>query len=723
MKTSIGRSRRSPRVLENAADASVLPTGREARSLTTREPGARTQVRGDIQALRALAVVLVLLNHLWPDKVTGGYIGVDIFFVISGYLITAHLLREVTATGRVRLASFWSRRVKRLLPASLLVLAFSFVITVTVLPVSSTQSVMGQIGAAGTYVLNWLLAASSLNYFASGNEGSPVTHFWSLSVEEQFYLVWPLIILGCVLLARRIASQRVLIASAFLIVFAASLAWSIYSSGSPAAYFDTFGRAWEFAAGGLLAFVPAATKRFPRLLVALAWSAWGVLAAGAILFDSQSGFPGTAALIPVAAALMLLWVGDVDHEWAPTGATSFGPVQFIGGISYSLYLWHWPLIVAAPYLVHREVTARDKIVIVGLVIVLAYLSKRFVEDPLRTSRKPFLARPRTVLLATAAAMVLILTATGAASADVGRRADAISRSLDAQSERAAECFGAQAVLSGATCVDTHTVSDPDSLLLTFDSQNSSLDNGGACQQSREGTQVMTCTFGVVDGTQSLNVALVGDSHAGMWASALGLISEQTDMRVTTYLKSACAPTLDPDVGYVRDPGSDEACRTWREATVSQVADDPAIDVVITSSIDRSYVGPVDSSGHRPIDTGDGYVEAWKTWLAAGKRVIAVNNIPERSENIPACIMQSATYEDPCTMPAKEMSDPGPLQLAAAQMSDTGFSFLDFQSVFCDELLCHSVIGGIPAYLDASHVSAPFARSFSTAFLAEPFLTQ
>jgi peptidoglycan/LPS O-acetylase OafA/YrhL len=193
------------------------------------------------------------VNHLWAGDVSGGFIGVDIFFVISGFLITAHLRREVELTGSLKLAQFWARRAKRLLPAAILVLVASAMITAWILPVTSAQAAYAEIGSAGAYALNWWLAADSLDYFAF-SALSPVTHYWSLSVEEQFYIVWPLLILVGLLFSRsRGARVRYWIMVGTLgLVFVGSLAWAVWSvSAMPnAAYFQTPGRAWEFAAGG-----------------------------------------------------------------------------------------------------------------------------------------------------------------------------------------------------------------------------------------------------------------------------------------------------------------------------------------------------------------------------------------------------------------------------------------------------------------------------------------
>lgn len=678
---------------------------------------AKRPQRGDIQALRALAVGLVLLNHLWPERLTGGYIGVDVFFVISGYLITAHLLREITATGRIKLASFWAKRAKRLLPAAMTVLVFSAVVTAMWLPITNRQSAFDQIGAAGAYLLNWLLAASSLDYFAQGSALSPVTHYWSLSVEEQFYIVWPILLPLGALATRKITHRGH--TAVFVAIIAAvgltSFAWAVHSVATEpaAAYFETTGRAWEFAIGGLIAFVPAISPRLRTAAIPAVWLAWGALAYAAYSFGPTSGVPGFKALIPVLATAAIIWAGDIQHSWAPRNLTSFGPVQALGNISYSLYLWHWPLIVAAPIVLQRGLTAKDKAVILLVTFALAYLTKRFIEDPVRSSRLPLMERSRHVLLLTAASMALLLACTVPASAQVGAEARASALALNAESVNPADCFGAQSVLSGTSCPESHEISDPSDTLGASGAQDALVSNGSTCQQVRGNPEILTCSFGKPDGEQAIDVALVGDSHAGMWASALDAISVDRGLRVTMYTNSACPVTLDSRMMGPSDrvPAHQASCVTWREAVVSSIAANPEIDVIVTTSHDRTY-----RQSDGSADDGSGYVSAWQTWLDAGKQVVVINDTPEQPGSVPECISKSRDGGRSCTVPLTSITTPGPMQRAASQIDSDRFAFVDYSDVFCDSDRCYSVIGGIPAYFDSHHLTAAFARSFNDDFL-------
>jgi peptidoglycan/LPS O-acetylase OafA/YrhL len=294
----------------------------------------RRGIRPEIQALRAVAVVTVLVFHFWPEALPGGFVGVDVFFAISGFLITSHLVREVERTGSVSVLAFWARRVRRLLPASLVVLLATATAIVALVPLSAWDDWLAELLASALYVENWHLASSATDYFAQQDAPSPFQHFWSLSVEEQFYAVWPLLVLGAALLGAGLARRRAALAGVLGLVFAASLAYSILFTGDGRddAYFSTLTRAWEFAAGGLLALLPSAgvsaapapapgagrvralLARAERAVEALAralvsWAGIAAVFVAAAIISRETAYPGWAALLPVLGALAVIYAG------------------------------------------------------------------------------------------------------------------------------------------------------------------------------------------------------------------------------------------------------------------------------------------------------------------------------------------------------------------------------------------------------------------------------
>ncbi|RZI83481.1 MAG: acyltransferase, partial [Microbacterium sp.] len=374
----------------------------ERRAVTPSHPTTTTPVvRTDIQGLRALAVSLVLIYHLAPDSLTGGYVGVDVFFVISGFLITLHLLGRIPRSGR-DLVGFWSRRVRRLLPASLLVLASTLVASRIWAPETQWANTARHARAATLYVVNWVLSGE-VDYQHAEDAASPVQHFWSLSVEEQFYFVWPVLILLLGLLARRLGRENRLhvVLAGLVMVVAASLAYSIHITGTnpSAAYFVTPARVWELGIGGILAcIVLLATGHQhheehrhravrdtlrPEIAVPLAWLGFAAIAYAAVTFTEDTPFPGWHAAIPVLGTAAVIGAQSTQGTGSPGNLLALRPVQWLGDVSYSVYLWHWPLVVIVPQATGHDLTWTDRGSIALATLALAALTKTYVEDRFR----------------------------------------------------------------------------------------------------------------------------------------------------------------------------------------------------------------------------------------------------------------------------------------------------------------------------------------------------
>ncbi len=403
--------------------------------------------RPDIQALRTVAVALVVVFHFWPKIVTGGFIGVDVFFVISGFLITGHILRDVERR-QFSIVRFWARRVRRLLPASFMALAATAVFVVLFVPLSLWSQWLSEIIASVFYFENWVLAANAVDYLALSNSASPTQHFWSLGVEEQFYLIWPLLIALALVFTTNLSlriRRRLMFAILAVITFG-SFAYSILDTASEAsvAYFSTPARAWEFGVGALIAFVPQITaKRLSPVLAIVGFAA--ILAAG-LCFTTKTIFPGYSALVPVLGAAVAILASA--NSGGIGKVLGFRPIQFIGDHSYSIYLWHWPILILAPFALH-EVTLSNKVklALVALSIAMAYLSVRFIERPLMSNGvKPNL-RPRVVF---ATVLVASLAIGGSSFYAMQQAASPIAKNLTEANQLAKEmpkCFGALAMQS------------------------------------------------------------------------------------------------------------------------------------------------------------------------------------------------------------------------------------------------------------------------------------
>ncbi|MEY3617950.1 MAG: hypothetical protein RL726_648, partial [Actinomycetota bacterium] len=361
----------------------------------------------EVEGLRAVAVVLVVLYHLGLDVVSGGYIGVDVFFVVSGFLITGLLLREVDREGRVSLAAFWARRVRRIVPLATLVAVATVVVGLSILdPTEDRRLIQVGLGAIG-FCANLVLHSISGEYLAGVVNPSPLQHFWSLGVEEQFYVAWPLLMALMVRVGRRFRRPALLVSA--LVAFAASLWTSIHHArpGASSGFFLPHTRAWEIMAGSILALVMVGLLRIPTAVRAMVgWGGLVAMAVAAITFDAETNFPGTAALLPVLGAVAVLVAGDAS--WGPVFVLRRGVFQYLGSVSFALYLWHWPLIVFYEHR-HGKPEWSGRVVIVVIAMLLAEASRRLVENPLRWNQWLTL-RPSRSLAAGSISIVLSLGA-------------------------------------------------------------------------------------------------------------------------------------------------------------------------------------------------------------------------------------------------------------------------------------------------------------------------
>lgn len=380
----------------------------------------QSMTRPEIQALRAVAIGCVVAYHFWPAALPAGFVGVDVFFVVSGFLITGLLLRDAERFDRIRLRTFYMRRIRRILPAALVVLTLSAVATLVFVPRIEWRAFLQQILSSALYVENWHLARDSQIPARADLESTPVQHFWSLSVEEQFYLVWPLLIVLALWLATRSGRRRLDVIAAVLAV--TTLASFVHGTiltleDHNLAYFSTLARAWEFGVGGLLALAPQVTgERLRRTRALAGWAGLAVIAVAALTFTDGEAFPGSIALLPVLGTAAVIWGGMPRGPLSLAPVAALGPVQWFGGISYSLYLWHWPIIMFTPYLTGRPSEAPVMVLLFVLSIVIADASKRWIEDPFRapaTAAVPRVPAGRVrrvgVASAAAAATIVLLT--------------------------------------------------------------------------------------------------------------------------------------------------------------------------------------------------------------------------------------------------------------------------------------------------------------------------
>ena len=514
---------------------------------TSTERVIGTDIRRDIQALRAVAVTMVIVYHFWPGALPGGFVGVDVFFVISGYLITSHLQRHPPASIR-SFTEFWSRRVLRLIPAAAAAILGTLALVLVTL--SSAEWLAGAKHAAASmlYVENWLLISEATDYLGAESAPSPFQHFWSLSVEEQFYLVWPFLIGFALLLTLgRPGRRRRAMLAIVCVATLGSFAYGLLLTGSnpPAAYFASPARMWELAIGGVLALVHAGStsRGSDRTRAALAWGGVAALILSCIVITEATPFPGWAALLPTLGALALLHAGDPEGRFTLRRAMHARGVQLVGDVSYAAYLWHWPLVLLVPPALAPEGAAQTvvKIALLPFLVVIAWISTVHLENPLR--RVPAggsLRRRALVCLLTCTTLVLCTTA--AVKVVVDRRSDAAQARVAELTTglTATPCVGAAAMEDGADC-------DPDAPLITppefARGDIPTTIKVGECLNWPPFDQLISCSFG--DTTEpDKKVALLGNSHAGHWMPPLEALGAEEGWQVDSFVIGACQPTVE-----------------------------------------------------------------------------------------------------------------------------------------------------------------------------------
>src|SRR5579862_435297 len=694
-------------------------------------------VVSSIQALRAIAVLFVVLNHFSPARLPGGYIGVDIFFVVSGFLISSHLLKELKG-GSLNFSRFYLRRARRLLPASLLVLALTCSAVALSMPSAWQVANLKDAATAAIYCVNWRFAANAVNYFADSAVSSPVNHYWSLSVEEQFYLVWPALLYFSlrIAMARTRRTAESLIPVVIGILMATILAFSLISAilairhHPTAAYFLTYARAWEFAAGGLAGLMIGNLKnRWRGIWIKLLFAAaWLTLMASGRLLRPESGVPGLAAVPAVLATAIILVIGDDHASPLASRIIAFTPIQWLGDISYSLYLWHWPPLILTPLALGvAKLGTALRIVLLLISFALSAITKRHVEDRFRFVRPAPPQAPSSQRNAPALATYLLMSASVATLAFLGarfleRESIKVGEKLYGLSMNPGPCFGARATEPGASCPNSHYLADRDFALENLKTQVNVFPSGAItvrfphvsfCQNEVGDPTVAPCEFGAAENATRERIAVFGDSHAGMWEPALATFAVPLGIRFRSFLAASCPVTADDrSLEFYLSPKDRDACRIWRRAAAEAIIADQQIDTVVIS--DNAYrEKTLNQAGDWTEDDGRDIAEILERFRAAGMRVIVIDDVPNLPFALPDCLARARTNNDPCTVNESQIPASSPLGRAVALLPAGEVDYLNFKDVFCDGAVCHTVIGGIPAYMDSNHVTAPFARSLAS----------
>lgn len=658
--------------------------------------------RPDIDGLRALAVLPVVLGHAGLPGFSGGFIGVDVFFVISGFLITSILIREITA-AEFSLARFYERRARRILPALFAMMLTCVVAGWLLMPPDAFGALGRSLIATVLFLSNVWFLRSTEDYFGTAAEWEPLLHTWSLSVEEQFYLGFPLLL--C-LLAR---GPRARMLTGVAIATVASLLFSVWQTRTAptAAYFLTPARVWELGAGALLAMgaLPKLQQRTPAEFIGLA----GVLmiTSGVVLYDPQTPFPGTAALLPVLGAVALIWAGEAPGNRV-SRVLGNRLLVGIGLISYSLYLWHWPVLVGLRLLQgspHLPTTVA--LFAVALSLVIAWASWKYIEQPFRGGRTPRVSRPQLVRLSLASALLLV----------------GIGGTIKAY--------------------DGFPLRLPDPYLAAYQEAFSGIDRQERCMEKSPAANLCAIGQDSLDRSYKNGVFLWGDSHAAAWLPGFDRLHTEKKTIGMAALKSGCPPLLGL---YRPDKSSSHSCDQFNDQVLSllQKREDLPV-VVLAARWAMASEGTRPEGGDdmqlEPVAARNAPIPSWATQAmetrraamvadaldrtvaairATGRQVVLIKGVPEIDHSVPAALARAA-FGGTTLGTGPSVSRVEKRHQQADRMIDLvaerhGAYTLNPREMMCDDN-CQIAIDNKLLYRDDDHLTAYAARQLLPA-LAE-----
>ncbi|MCH7231402.1 acyltransferase [Glycomyces sp. L485] len=666
--------------------------------------------RPDIQGLRAVAVMLVLLSHAGFAFAEGGYVGVDVFFVLSGFLITSLLVKEVFDTGRISIAGFYARRARRILPAASVVAVLTVVGAWLWFPVTRIEEVMQDAFTVIVYVVNYRFIAESTEYLNADQMPSPFQQYWSLAVEEQFYLVWPLLLIALLLMVKRVPRKLVGVGVAFSIaIFALTLVLSVFitEQSQSTAYYAAHTRAWELAGGAFLALTLPTWKRTPQ---AAAW-ALGVVGLGAVivsalLYDNETAFPGYTALLPVLGTMLVIVAGTSQLSNPVSSLLGTKPFQFVGKISYSLYLWHWPVLILFPLALGVESSLLLNVVLLAGTFAIAQLSYEYIEEPVRrakllkTSNMWGLA---TGIVCSLLGIGLILTLTigfpksGTDEPPVDLEAVEEVDDLSEIETKLRDALESDRV-PGNLIPPLANISDDKPTIYN-----------NSCHLEFEQTEwPHDCVFG--DTESDTTVILMGDSHAAQWFPALETIASDRGWKLISRTKSSCTPVAvrvdNPSLGREYTE-----CEQARESVFDEIDEIRPTMVVFASS------ETTELTGFESDETNEAWLGGWTDTIgrvgASAGHLVAIADTPWSDSFVPECVDLNSDSVEACNIDQDEgVRLPERRREAIELQEGVGVTVIDPLGWFCYDGTCPVVVDGILVYRDKHHVTTPYMKSLS-----------
>ncbi|WP_371495518.1 SGNH hydrolase domain-containing protein [Kitasatospora sp. NBC_00374] len=660
--------------------------------LSPAPPPAPPRFRLDIEGLRAVALLAVLGFHAAVPGLAGGFVGVDVFFVLSGYLITGLLVKEAAATGRIRLTEFFSRRARRLLPSAALVLAVVALAGAWLTVPLRRTDLEHDVLAAALSVANWRFVGQQTDYLAAGRDQSPLLHFWSLAVEEQFYLGWaPLLALVVLATARRRRGLRPVLLVLTAALTAASFALAVHwTAGSVSlAYLGTPSRVWQFGAGALLAVLPWHRLRGPRVLrELLGWAGLVAIAWSVLRYDAATPYPGWAALLPTAGSAAVILAGTPGR--GGRAGHSAGRLlgarapRAVGRLSYNLYLWHWPVLVLA----EARFGALGwplRVLLTGAAALPAYAAMRWLERPLRRSRVVAELPRRGLSLGLTAVVLPVVLALVVGTGTL--RLLGPAGPVDLAGLAPGNPDGTSLLQPGGPARGP-IVPDPVQARQDFPPD-------GTCEVPPTAVTSPECRFGEAAATD--RIVLLGDSHAGQWFSPLLGIAAQRHWALEELVKQGCplpqVPVVNPQLGRAY-----RECDEWRAAALERLRVGPKPKLIVIAALNR-YNADREQLLH-------GWQQTLEQLRAVGAPIVYLQDTPIPGLDVPACLSGHTGDPAACEFLRADGLWADPLADAVAAGQVPGVRAVSVNPVLCpgSGRSCPAVLDRVVLYRDDAHLT-------------------
>ena len=640
--------------------------------------------RPEIEGVRTVAALLVAIYHIWLGSVSGG---VDVFFIVSGFLITTSLLSRIEKFGEINLLEYYLGLAKRLFPLAFTVLLFTTIVSVLIMPKAQWRQIISEVFSSTFYFQNWRLSFNSVDYLAQNNEASPLQHFWALSIQGQFYLTWPFIILLSYYIARKVLKTpvRKTLLAVLIVIFTLSITYSVYITAvnQPWAYFDTFARAWEFSLGGILALLIPYLSFNKSMSMLIGWIGLAIICLTGILLPVSTVFPGFAALLPTSGVILILISAENSSRFGVNRLLGSKPFLLFGNISYGFYLWHFPLLIFYfAYTGNETVTLLGGIALLLMTFVLSLISTKVIEAPVR---KINLKQSKIKAISIVIAFMLpVLIANSSWRVYVEQSNESLKgiQSLE-------DYPGARSIFENIS--PTPGLEPFPSTALIKEDLPAFYNQPGCV--SWQGSQVTKCSFGVLE-NPDYTIGLVGGSHSGHWFPALEQLTNELNIKIDVYNQDGCRFT-DDDFGGILT----ESCMEWNRLVIEELQVNPPDLVFTTANVNNGDTIP------------EGYLSQWEK-LEGITEIFAIRDNPRMKQDIPLCIEREKDDNNCSISRDKALSEIPPWE--NTEVIPSNVTFGDLSDSFCDNQTCPPVIGNVIVYRDKHHISTAYSRTLAPA---------